>query len=181
VTPEPASAVRSATRADLDRLAPIEAAADRQFVPLLGPTGWGPPPSGARRHGTPGFLLVAGEPAVGFAHVLELAGEGTATHAHLEQLAVHPDAQRRGIGTALVRAAMRRAGAEGHDRLTLCTFARVPWNAPFYRALGFAVVERPDGVLARLRERERDLGLDRLGERVAMAVELVGPGEVTGE
>jgi GNAT superfamily N-acetyltransferase len=170
-------AVRCATRADLDHLAPIEVAGDRQFVALLGPTGWGPPPSGALRYGTPGWLLVAGDPPVGFAHVLELAGEGPATHAHLEQLAVHPDAQRRGTGTALVRAAMERAREAGHDRLTLCTFARVPWNAPFYRRLGFAVVDRPAGVLARLRERERDLGLDRLGERVAMAVDLVGPGE----
>ncbi len=166
--------VRPATRADLDHLAPIEAAADRQFVPLLGEPGWGAPSSGAERHGARGFLLVAGRPPVGFAHVLELEGEGPGptTLAHLEQLAVRPEAQRRGTGTALVRAAMTRAAGEGHERLSLCTFAKVPWNAPFYRRLGFAVVDRPRGVLARLREHERDLGLDRLGERVLMSARL---------
>jgi GNAT superfamily N-acetyltransferase len=168
--------VRAATRADLDHVAPIEAAADRQFVPVLGETGWGPPSSGAWRFGARGFLLIAGDPPVGFAHVLELdaEGPGPATLVHLEQLAVRPEAQRRGTGSALVRAAMTRAREEGHDRLSLCTFARVPWNAPFYQRLGFTVVERPTGVLATLRRRERDLGLDRLGERVVMAVELRG-------
>ena len=125
------SSGREARPGDLPLLKGIEDAADQTFVAVFGPLDWEPATSGEWRARQPGFLLVAevDEDVVGFAHVLRL--EGTA---HLEQLAVHPDHHRRGIGTALLRAAMDRAAAEGYDRLTLSTYAEVPWNAPFYRA-----------------------------------------------
>ena len=98
--------------------------------------GWRRRRSGAERDArSPGFLLVAGRPPIGFVHVLLLDG-----HAHLEQLSVRPEHQRRGIGTTLVRAAMARARQDGHDRLSLCTYRDVPWNGPFYRSLGFTEV-----------------------------------------
>lgn len=123
--------IRPATREDADLLEGIEAEGDRQFVPLFGPLDWRTT-KGTWRLAVPGFVLVAGDPVVGFAHVMELEGI-----AHLEQLAVRPGAQRQGTGSALVRAARAEARARGYDVLSLCTYADVPWNAPFYARLGF--------------------------------------------
>jgi N-acetylglutamate synthase-like GNAT family acetyltransferase len=43
----------------------------------------------------------------------------------------------RRIGAALLDAVAERARADGLARLTLSTFRDVPWNAPWYRRLGF--------------------------------------------
>ena len=158
--------VRPARRDELDAITAIEGEADQVFVPLFGPLDWQPRP-GIERIGTPGFLLVAGDPAAGFAHVMELEG-----WAHLEQLAVRPSMFRRGIGTALVRAAMAEASRRGYGEISLCTYADVPWNAPFYRLLGFEEVERPGPLHRRMREHEQDIGLDQHGRRVVMTARI---------
>ena len=67
---------------------------------------------------------------------------------------------------------MDRARSEGHDALTLSTYAEVPWNAPYYRAHGFEVVERPGPLLRRLQEKEEQMGLMRYGSRVVMSIAL---------
>jgi GNAT superfamily N-acetyltransferase len=54
--------------------------------------------------------------------------------ASLEQLSVRPQVQRRGLGRALVAECIR--WANGRD-VWLTTYAHVPWNAPYYRRLGF--------------------------------------------
>jgi ribosomal protein S18 acetylase RimI-like enzyme len=155
--------VRPARREDLDLLSEIEGEADQQFVALFGDLDWDPPTPGVERSAAPGFLLVAGDPPVGFAHVLEIEGI-----AHLEQLAVLPAEQRRGTGTALVRAAQREAARRGYDVLSLCTYAEVPWNAPYYQRLGFEELAEPAPVHRRMVEHERAIGLDRHGPRVVM-------------
>ncbi|WP_426245222.1 GNAT family N-acetyltransferase [Nocardioides sp. LHG3406-4] len=158
--------VRPARADDLPSLAAIENAGLALFEEALGDlTGdvlASPAPSGAERASQPGFLLVAGDPPVGFAHVLHIEGG-----AHLEQVSVLPAAGRRGVGAALVRAAMAEAGRRGLAEITLCTYADLPWNGPFYSRLGFTEVE-PTGHLRLLRDRERELGLDRHGRRAAM-------------
>jgi GNAT superfamily N-acetyltransferase len=127
------SPIRFAREEDLDLLAGIEDDADRLFIERFRADGWGVAMSGRARAAGPGFLLVATEDdeVVGFAHVLERDG------AHLEQLAVRRGSGRRGHGTGLVRASVAEAGRRGHERITLDTYADVPWNAPFYEALGF--------------------------------------------
>ncbi len=156
--------VRSAEAADLPLLAGIEAAADQQFTPLMDISGWSAPPAGESRAAEPGFVLVAGEPVVGFAHVLDLDG-----HLHLEQLAVHPRSTRQGIGTALLDSACRAARLAGAGSVTLLTFADVPWNAPFYERRGFRQLEPPlPAALLPLVANEARLGLGRCGRRVAM-------------
>ena len=60
---------------------------------------------------------------------------------HIEQVSVDPDHARHGIGAALIEHAAARAREEGHDALTLTTFRAVPWNAPYYERLGFAITE----------------------------------------
>lgn len=108
-------------------------------------------------------ILVAGRPAVGYVQIDEVDGA-----AHVEELAVLPNRMRSGIGTALLTAACDWAAAEGYRAITLTTFADVAWNAPFYAARGFTVIDDLTPGLAARRERERDLGLDAVGRRVVM-------------
>ncbi|GAO11251.1 putative acetyltransferase [Streptomyces lydicamycinicus] len=85
---------------------------------------------------------------------------------HIEQVSVHPDQARRGIGRALIDRAM---GDGGRVALTLTTFTEVPWNAPYYARIGFRALpeaELTPGLRA-IRAHEAALGLDRW-PRVAM-------------
>lgn len=100
--------------------------------------------------------------------------------AHIEQVSVHPDHARRGVGRALIDAADEWAGQHGLTALTLTTFADVPWNAPYYARLGFTIIaddSLTDG-LRRIREHEVAAGIE-VRPRVAMTrpVGPVGPGE----
>ncbi|MFF4604931.1 GNAT family N-acetyltransferase [Streptomyces sp. NPDC001339] len=103
---------------------------------------------------------------------------------HIEQVSVHPDHARRGLGRALIDRAMgvpplpsRQGGKDGGPAaLTLTTFAEVPWNAPYYTRLGFRTLtdaELGPGLRA-IRAHEADLGLDRW-PRVAMRREASRP------
>jgi GNAT superfamily N-acetyltransferase len=102
---------------------------------------------------------------VGFAHV-ELVERDAV---HLEEIDVHPDHGRRGLGARLIRHLCHWAAGKGYDAVTLTTFRDVPWNFPFYTRLGFEVVP-PEQVSASLREIVEDearRGLDPL-RRVVM-------------
>ena len=163
--------VRAAEAADLAHVAPIEDAGAPQFREHFGaatePILLSPAADGHRRAAERGFLLVAGRPPVGFVHVLEIEG-----HAHLEQLSVLPEHQRRGIGATLVRASIDEARRQGFERLSLCTYRDVPWNGPFYASLGFTEATELAPYERRLRETERDLRLDVNGVRVVMSIAL---------
>ncbi|MFE5584379.1 GNAT family N-acetyltransferase [Kitasatospora sp. NPDC056531] len=81
---------------------------------------------------------------------------------HIEQVSVHPDHARRGIGRALIDHLAGRGGADT-PALTLTTFADVPWNAPYYARCGFrplADAELTPG-LREIRRKEAEHGLDR--------------------
>jgi len=171
--------VRFARAADLKHLATIEEAGgplfEEAFGDLTGDPLMSAAPRGGDRDDAPGFLLVVGpvgEP-VGFVHVEVVDGL-----AHLAQLSVHPDAMRQGIGSSLVRAAMREARDLGYDRLSLTTYRDLPWNGPFYAQLGFVEAAHPEPFEVLRREHEERIGLDRHGPRVVMEVALTR--EVTG-
>lgn len=165
--------IRPAVAADLAALQGIEDRADRILVELLRPAEWWPAPTGAERAAEPGFLLVAEDAdaddgaLVGFAHVLEVDGL-----AHLEQVAVPPEHGRRGHGGALVEAAAGEARRRGHRRITLRTFADVPWNAPAYARAGFVEEEPATPFHRGLVATEARLGLDLVGRRIQMGREL---------
>ncbi|GAB4083044.1 GNAT family N-acetyltransferase [Modestobacter muralis] len=152
--------MRDAGDADLAQLPEVEAAADELFVPL-GITDL-PAPASAEGRARSWRVLVVGEPVRGFA-VLDLFDGAV----HLEQLSVHPAHSRQGIGGALLAASVEVAREHGADRITLLTYADVPWNAPFYARHGWEVTE-PTPALQELRHHEGQLGLDRHGRRVAM-------------
>lgn len=82
--------------------------------------------------------------------------------AHIEQVSVHPDHARRGVGGALIARAASWASALGLGALTLTTYVEVPWNGPYYERLGFRYLttdEETPGLRA-IRDRERAAGLD---------------------
>lgn len=105
---------------------------------------------------------------VGFA-LLEVRGRD----ACLDELDVDPAYGRRGLGRRLIEAVRDVARERGHRRLVLATFRDVPWNAPFYRRLGFTVVGETelDPGLEALRRKDAETGLD-LARRVVMTLDL---------
>jgi GNAT superfamily N-acetyltransferase len=162
--------VRSARVDEFASLTAVEDAADLLFAEAgLGPL---PPPAGPEQFPDALAVLVAGDPPVGFAR-LELVDDAV----HLEQLSVHPSHGRRGIGSELLAAACRWAADHGHTAVTLCTFADIPWNGPFYARHGFVFLSEPELTpgLMELRGREAELGLDTLGRRTVMRKLLTDP------
>lgn len=160
--------LRPSNASDLQYLAPIEEQADALFVELFHPEHWDSAPTGADRLAQGGFIIVAEQQSgrlVGFVHVLEHSGI-----AHLEQLSVLPDFGRRGIGGRLVGAAKQAAKDRGYRELTLRTYADVPWNARFYRGLGFKEEEPSTEFHRNLAAVEKRMGLDEFGRRVQMHV-----------
>lgn len=88
---------------------------------------------------------------------------------HLEEVDVDPSHGRRGIGRALVEAAIEAVRDKGDPSITLTTYRDVPWNGPFYASMGFEI-EEADAVTPGLREileEEAERGLDG-SRRVAM-------------
>lgn len=163
--------IRLGVPSDHPHMRPIEEAADALFHAAgvqLGQTGAGPADDAPYAEGLrAGRVLIAeddaGEP-VGFLYL-----ESLDDHPHIEELAVHPRAQRQGLGAALLRACYALCRDGGAHVLSLSTFTHLPWNAPFYAREGFEVVPEAawtPGMLA-LRAREARLGL-RLAERCLM-------------
>ncbi len=89
--------------------------------------------------------------------------------AHLHEIDVLPEYGRKGVGTALVKKVCEWAMENKHPAVTLTTYKDIPWNAPFYRSLGFydlSINELPDQ-LYKLFLRENEIGL-LMEERVVM-------------
>lgn len=84
-----------------------------------------------------GGLVVAVEDGtvVGFAMFRRVE-----SRAYVEQLDVLPAFAGRGIGATLLDEVAARARAAALEGLALSTFREVPWNAPYYRRLGFVDV-----------------------------------------
>jgi GNAT superfamily N-acetyltransferase len=154
--------VRTADAEDLAELPAVEAAADALFVPL-GITDL-PAPAGAEERARSWRVLVVGRPVQGFA-VLELLDGAV----HLEQLSVDPAHGRQGIGSALLAATVSAARGHGADRVTLITYADVPWNGPFYARHGWRPTRALTPGLQARRDHEQAVGLDRHGRRTVMA------------
>lgn len=148
--------VRRAVSQELSLLREVEQASDTMFAETVFPPG-----SILDELDATHTVLVVGTPPIGFVVVGPLGG-----HLHVHQLSVRPEHGRRGFGTALLSAAVDDALVP----VTLTTFERVPWNAPWYLARGF---ERFDPAewgpeLCELVAGERAAGLDDLGPRVVL-------------
>jgi GNAT superfamily N-acetyltransferase len=162
---DPIPPIRPAEVGDEARLAEIDA----QSASGLDGSGLGALPGADIDVAAAAVVLVAGRPAVAYLRVDVLDGL-----AHVDRLQVLPAVARRGIGRALMEAALEWAGQHGYRAMTLTTFAESRWNDEVYRPAGFAPVQQLTPGLVEVRDWERAIGLDSLGPRVAMRRELAG-------
>lgn len=155
--------IRAATTEDLPALQGIERAAGEPFRALgMAAIADDDPPSMAdlevfRRAGRAWVCDPGGGP------VAYLLAEVVDGYGHVEQVSVHPEHARQGLGRRLIDHADGWAAREGLAGLTLTTYAEVPWNAPYYARLGFVSLdekELTDGLRA-IRAHETARGLDR--------------------
>ena len=63
-------------------------------------------------------------------------------HVHLENVAVSPEFQRRGIGSGLIEFVEQQARVEGYCRLELYTNAKMTENLELYPRLGYQQFDR---------------------------------------
>lgn len=159
---EHAVTVRPATSDDFARLQEIEVAAGRAFAEVGLPAIADDAPfsiaelEAFRRPGRL-WVLDAETTVVGYVAVDVLDGS-----AHIEQVSIHPDSARRGLGRLLIDHVVDWTAARGMGAVTLTTFRDVPWNGPLYERYGFRVMSA-DEVGPDLRTRcdeEADDGLD---------------------
>ncbi|MEU8541361.1 GNAT family N-acetyltransferase [Streptomyces sp. NPDC048717] len=140
--------IRAAEAAELTVLQDIERAAGEAFRPLgmAAIADDDPLPldvlAGYRDEGRAWVAVDGADRPVGY--LLTDTVDGAA---HIEQVSVHPDAARRGVGRALIDHLAGAAREQGLTALTLTTFTEVPWNAPYYARLGFRRVGEGDPAL----------------------------------
>jgi 4-diphosphocytidyl-2-C-methyl-D-erythritol kinase len=138
------------------------------------------PPDFLREAIARGHAWVARLPGGEVAGFICLDNEEGGDAVGIAELDVHPDHGRRGIGGALLEHACAWARAAGYRRVDLGTLADVPWNAPFYRRHGFAVVDKNDPAFAFARERDRENGFpDALRVFMSRPLPPPGPGDWT--
>jgi ribosomal protein S18 acetylase RimI-like enzyme len=93
---------------------------------------------------------------IGFAVACVLDGEG-----HLDELAVTPAHDRRGVGRALVDEVLAWSAARGLPSVSLITFRDVPWNRPYYEKLGFEAVTALTSAVEAALDRSATWGVPR--------------------
>jgi len=133
--------IRPPTRAELPALRRIERQAGRAFLAIgMEAVASMPPPSlgelDEHRAAGRAFVAVDGEEQP-VAYLQWSVVDGSA---HVDQVSVAPSRARRGIGAALIDHLASRSLREGREAVTLTTFRDVPWNAPYYRRLGFELL-----------------------------------------
>lgn len=169
--------IREARVSDLARLVSIERAADEAFRDIDMTAVADDPPTTADQLAQ---FLESGTAWVATDHddhpIAYLLVERVDNRAHIEQVAVHPRHARRRIGAQLIERASQWADDNGLDGLSLTTFARVPWNAPYYVRLGFSALSESEWTpgLQRRMASEASHGLDRW-PRVVMVREVRMP------
>ena len=83
--------------------------------------------------------------------------------AHIDQVSVDTGQAGKRIGSALIDTLEIWAQAHNLVAITLTTFADIPWNAPYYRKLGFQDIDESQMTngLKQIRDEEKQMGLDR--------------------
>ena len=169
--------IRTARADDLSHLRDVEQAAGALFRELgMTAVAEGEPPSldelaCFQNDGRAWVVTDAADNPVAFMLVGVVDG-----NAHIEQVSVDPSHARQGLGRSLLDTASAWAEERGLAALTLTTYAEVPWNAPYYRRLGFQelTVDQMSSGLRHIRDQESARWLDEW-PRVAMRRQLDPP------
>jgi GNAT superfamily N-acetyltransferase len=158
--------IREATAADHTALASIERAAAAMFRHTQYPELADFPLASEHWEARDEIWVAvdAQQRPVGFAIVRPL---GRALH--LQEIDVHPQHARRGLGARLIEAIADLARSRGVPALTLSTCDDIPWNAPYYARLGFRplALEELTAELLEVRRAETLAGLP-MQHRVCM-------------
>ena len=160
-------AIRPALTSEIEAVREIERASASRFLGLMDALAADEP--------SPAVVLAARIEAGGLL-VADAEGELAAfvmfrpvgTSLYVEQIDVLPAFERRRIGAALIDAVAERARLQGLAGLLLSTFRDVPWNAPYYRRLGFRDLEVLSSDLLAIRAEHLARGLDE-EQRVFMS------------
>lgn len=156
----PGPVIRPAREDELRELGVIEQEADALFVEIGMKDMAAADPEillPAQRAGRVLVAVTRADEPVGFVR-LEIVDSTP----HVEQVSVLPGYAGHGLGSRLLDAAEEWARKRGYRRMTLITYRDVPWNGPWYRRIGWEVVEedRLMPELRALRKREGVAGLD---------------------
>lgn len=148
--------VRPAHPSEIETVRDLERASAQRFVGLMDALAADEPSPAsvlASRIETGGLLVAEVDGMVAAFVMFRPVGDGL----YIEQIDVLPAFERRRIGAALIDAVGALTG-----RLLLSTFRDVPWNAPYYRRLGFTDLDdkklAPD--LVEIRREHLARGLD---------------------
>ena len=152
--------LRAARTSEVDRVRAIERVSASRFIGTARAALADDEPTDAAtlaQRVAAGGLLVAEQDGEVVAFVMFREVEGCG---YIEQIDVLPSHERRGIGARLIEAVAEVARGRGWPALTLSTFKDVPFNAPYYRRLGFADVEALTPGMAEIRAEHEARGLD---------------------
>ncbi|MBN3791296.1 GNAT family N-acetyltransferase [Burkholderia sp. Ac-20353] len=163
--------IRLATPNDAAAMAAVELAAAQRFRAIGMPEIADAEPTDAAAvrvridAGRAYVALDAQRTCVGFAFYRLL----DAQRLYLEELDVAPSHAGQRIGARLVETVAERAAADRVGEIVLSTFRTPPWNAPYYRRLGFDDIDDAtlDDALRAIRAYHLSLGLDET-QRVFM-------------
>lgn len=123
--------IRPAQPSEIETVRDLERASAQRFVGLMDALAEDEPSPAAvlaARIEQDGLLLAEIDGVMAAFVMFRPVGDGL----YIEQIDVLPAFERRGVGAALIEAVGLRT-----SRLLLSTFRDVPWNAPYYRRLGF--------------------------------------------
>lgn len=135
IAPAPLS-LRRATAADLPAITALIEAAYARYLSEMEK----PPPPMLRDYGPSveaGTTWVTGFPITAVLTVYPRDGR-----MFIDNIAIHPDAQGRGIGRALMEFAEREAARLGFTRMALVTHEAMTENQAIYARLGYTEVDR---------------------------------------
>jgi ribosomal protein S18 acetylase RimI-like enzyme len=151
--------VRPARPDEFQPIRILERASAQRFVGLMDALAADDPSSAAllaERIAGDGLLVAAsGESLAGFVMFRTVEDR-----LYVEQIDVLPAFGGRRIGATLLDAVADRAKAAGLAGLSLSTFRDVPWNAPYYRRLGFLEAVDPTPGMRAIRAEHLARGLD---------------------
>ena len=161
-------AIRPALRTEIDAIRDLERASSQRFLGVMDALADDEPTPAevlAQRLARDGLLAATLDEELAAFVMFRPLENGL----YIEQIDVAPAFEGRRIGATLIDAVAERAARAGLARLMLSTFRDVPWNAPYYRRLGFVDIadDALSAALQAVRREHLARGLDE-GARLFM-------------